>query len=84
MNESHLSLQNEYKVSCEELDLIRLVAREKAEELAAGISLDEPAIIGPRMTGGGFGGSTIQLVHNDILDEFIAYFKRKKYQLKTK
>ena len=62
------------------------MAREKAEELAEGRSLDEPAIIGPRMTGGGFGGSTIQLVHNDILDEFIAYFKGEKnaYQLKTK
>ncbi len=86
MNESHLSLQNEYKVSCEELDFIRLVAREKAEELGLSISLNGPAIIGPRMTGGGFGGSTIQLVHNDILDQFIAYFKDEKnaYQLKTK
>jgi galactokinase len=86
MNESHLSLRNEYQVSCDELDLIRVVAQEKADELSKDKSMTEPAIIGPRMTGGGFGGSTIQLVHNDILDKFIAYFNDEKnaYQLKTK
>ena len=29
------------------------------------------------MMGGGFGGSTIQLVHNSILDEFVSYFEVK-------
>ena len=34
MNESHLSLRDDYKVSCHELDLIRDFATRKAEELA--------------------------------------------------
>ena len=34
MNESHLSLRDDYKVSCHELDLIRDFATTKATELA--------------------------------------------------
>ena len=37
------------------------------------------------MMGGGFGGSTIQLVHNSILDEFVSYFEGENnaYQKET-
>ena len=75
LNGSHVSLQHDYEVSCKELDLIRDVAQQKAESLSAAKNLIGKAIIGPRMTGGGFGGSTIQLVHNDILEDFVNYFK---------
>ena len=40
MNESHLSLRDDYKVSCHELDLIRDFATTKATELASQESAD--------------------------------------------
>lgn len=58
MAESHLSLKNDYEVSCRELDLM--------VEVAAG----RPGVIGSRMTGGGFGGCTINLVKNELVERF--------------
>ncbi len=58
MNQSHQSLRDDYEVSCRELDLL--------VELA----LQCEGVLGSRMTGGGFGGSTVSLVHRDSLDEF--------------
>lgn len=58
MFESHASLREDYEVSCRELD--RLV------ELAEGIE----GVFGARMTGGGFGGCTINLVRTDALEYF--------------
>jgi galactokinase len=52
MYESHASLRDDFEVSCPELD--HLVA--KAAELGR-----EGGVIGARMTGGGFGGSTVTL-----------------------
>lgn len=51
--ESHDSLRYDYEVSCEELDRLVLIAKE------IGV---EGGVYGSRMTGGGFGGSTITLV----------------------
>lgn len=53
---SHQGLQHDYQVSCPELDF--LVAQ----------TLDEDAVIGARMMGGGFGGCTINLVHAKATD----------------
>lgn len=53
MYASHLSLKNDYEVSCPELDALV----EIASEIGA-----EGGVIGSRMTGGGFGGSTVSLV----------------------
>jgi len=58
MNESHLSLRNDYEVSCPELDLM--------VELAQPM----PGVFGGRMTGGGFGGCTINLVKAEHTEEF--------------
>jgi len=58
MAESHLSLKDNYEVSCKELD--------KAVELASTID----GIIGCRMTGGGFGGSSVNLVKADYAEKF--------------
>jgi len=58
MNQSHSSLSNDFEVSCKELDLI--------VELARGIK----GTIGARMTGAGFGGVTVNLVHRDYLEKF--------------
>jgi len=58
MYESHASLRDDYEVSCKELDLL--------VELAAAL----PGVIGARMTGGGFGGCTVNLVRNDCAAGF--------------
>ncbi|MGH9943349.1 MAG: galactokinase [Pyrinomonadaceae bacterium] len=60
MNESHVSLRDDYEVSCPELDLLA--------EIAWDFGAD--AVPGARMTGGGFGGSTVSLVRRDALDQF--------------
>jgi len=58
MNESHESLKNDFEVSCDELDLMVQLAR------------DVDGVYGARMTGGGFGGCTVNLVGRDKVAEF--------------
>jgi galactokinase len=58
MLESHRSLRDLYEVSCRELDLM--------VEVAEGL----PGYYGGRMTGGGFGGSTLNLVEAKDADAF--------------
>jgi galactokinase len=60
MNESHESLRNDFEVSCEELDLMVQLGR----------SVD--GVLGARMTGGGFGGCTVNLVQRNRVDDFKA------------
>lgn len=50
MAQSHRSLRDSYKVSCKELDLM------------VDLASQQEGVYGARMTGGGFGGSTINLV----------------------
>lgn len=59
MNESHISLRDDYEVTGPELDAIVQAA------------WDQPGILGARMTGAGFGGCAIAIVENDKIDEFI-------------
>lgn len=58
MNDSHISLEKDYEVSCEELDFL----------VHKAIAL--PGVIGSRMTGGGFGGCTVSIVDNNNLEQF--------------
>ena len=58
MNESHRSLRDDYEVSCRELDVM--------VELASKVK----GVYGARMTGGGFGGCTVNLVAHEHLDDF--------------
>lgn len=58
MNQSHDSLKDDYEVSCKELDIMVNIARK------------QPGTFGARMTGGGFGGCTVNLVANDNVDLF--------------
>jgi galactokinase len=60
MNESHRSLRYDYEVSARELDLLVAIAS----------TVD--GVYGTRMTGGGFGGSTITLVKSDAAENFQA------------
>ncbi len=58
MNDSHVSLRDDYEVSCEEIDIL----------------VDEawkiPGVIGSRITGGGFGGCTVSIVKDEAIDTF--------------
>ncbi len=58
MNESHISLRDDYDVSCPEIDLL----------------VDEawkiPEVLGSRITGGGFGGCTVSIVKDEAIDGF--------------
>jgi galactokinase len=72
MTASHRSLQHDYEVSCEELDLL------------VETSLAVPGVFGSRMIGGGFGGSTVTLLRPEaagryraaILEAYTAAFGR--------
>lgn len=58
LNASHKSLKELYEVTGKELDALAEAAQ------------SHPACIGSRMTGAGFGGCTISLVHKDGVDNF--------------
>ena len=58
MNASHISLRDDYEVSCPELDLL------------ASLAWSIPGVIGSRITGGGFGGCTVSLVKDNAVDAF--------------
>jgi len=60
MYQSHASLRDDYDVSCKELDLL--------VDLASSI----PGVYGARMTGGGFGGCTVNLVRAECAAAFQA------------
>ncbi|HUS39728.1 MAG: galactokinase [Pirellulales bacterium] len=62
MHASHASLRDDFEVSCDELDLL--------VEIAQQIGSDG-GIIGAQMTGGGFGGCTVSVVHTDALTDVV-------------
>ena len=59
MNESHISLRDDYEVTGIELDTL-------VEE-----AWQVDGVIGSRMTGAGFGGCTVSIVRTDAIDAFI-------------
>jgi galactokinase len=71
MFETHEGLSHLYEVSCEELDFLV----EKAK--------DFKDILGARMMGGGFGGCTINIIHQDMVGEFV-YQAAKAYKERFK
>jgi galactokinase len=58
MAESHASLRDDYEVSCAELDLM------------VDLACKRRGVYGARMTGGGFGGCTVNLVEKEAVDQF--------------
>lgn len=58
MNQSHVSLRDDFEVSCSEVD--QLVE----------LSQKHPGVLGARMTGAGFGGCTVAIIANDAVDSF--------------
>ena len=57
MTESHKSLRDDFEVSCAELDLLVKLAT------------TTEGVLGSRMTGAGFGGCTVSVVHKDAIDD---------------
>jgi galactokinase len=60
MNASHVSMRDDYEISCRELDIL--------VELAWRVE----GALGSRMTGGGFGGCTVSMVRADAVERFRA------------
>lgn len=58
MNASHVSLRDDYEVSCEEIDVLV----EEAWKI--------DGVIGSRITGAGFGGCTVSIVRDEAVDAF--------------
>lgn len=63
MYASHASLRDDFEVSCEELDIM--------VEIAQSLGKDG-GVIGSRMTGGGFGGSTVTLCESSKANSIVA------------
>ncbi len=60
---THDGLQHQFEISCPEIDFLVDETR------------DLPYVLGARMMGGGFGGCTLNLVHNDFVQTFEAHMQ---------
>jgi galactokinase len=70
--ESHVSMQHDYEITCEEIDFL--------VQSAKGID----GVYGARMTGGGFGGCTVNLLRPDAVGRFSAQIRslyEERYQI---
>ena len=56
MTASHNSLRDDFEVSCDELDCL------------VDIAYGTEGVLGSRMTGAGFGGCTVTLIHMDAIE----------------
>lgn len=73
MDESHISLRDDYEVTGIELDTLVEAAWE------------QEGVLGSRMTGAGFGGCTVSIVRKDCVEKFMKnvsdiYYKKIGYQ----
>jgi galactokinase len=62
---SHISLRDDYEVSCPELDFL------------VDAALEVEGVFGARMTGGGFGGSTVNVVRPEAVEALKAKLAEK-------
>ncbi|HMB01514.1 MAG TPA: galactokinase, partial [Spirochaetota bacterium] len=70
MYASHLSLKNDYNISCPEIDLL------------VNLTKEHRAPLGAKMCGKGFGGSLLVLLDKNRQNDYIEFIK-KKYLEKT-
>ncbi len=67
---THVGLQTQFEVSCPEADqLVELAQRQEG-------------VLGARMMGGGFGGCTLNLVHQSAIEDFTARLQHEYYDPK--
>jgi galactokinase len=64
MYESHASMRDDYEISCREIDIMVEIAR------------GSEGVLGARMTGGGFGGCTVNLLERSAVADFQATMER--------
>ncbi|WP_420630252.1 galactokinase [Candidatus Leptofilum sp.] len=70
MNESHISMRDDFEITNDELNVM-------AEAAQA-----QPCCFGARMTGGGFAGCAVALVHEEMVADFVTAVSQ-KYQQQT-
>jgi galactokinase len=70
MNASHVSMRDDFEISREEIDIMVAIAQ------------NQDGCFGARLTGGGFGGCAVALVHIDATTSFVTNVQQ-LYQLKT-
>jgi galactokinase len=70
MNESHVSMRDDFEITNNELNVMVAVAQA------------QPGCFGARMTGGGFGGCAVALVHGEQVDGFVTAVSQ-QYQQQT-
>jgi galactokinase len=70
MVEAHKSMRDDFAASCEEVDAL------------VDIATRQPGCFGARITGGGFGGCTVNIVRAEAAEELVATLKR-EYGAKT-
>jgi galactokinase len=70
MVEAHVSFRDDFAASCEEVDVLVAIATQQAECFCA------------RITGGGFGGCTVNVVRAEAAERFVAMLRR-EYAAKT-
>lgn len=68
MTQSHISLRDDFQVSCDELDVLVEAA------------IQCPGVLGSRMTGAGFGGCTVTLLSKSAIDLTITEMHKKFQQ----
>ncbi|MEO6806086.1 MAG: galactokinase [Edaphobacter sp.] len=70
MVEAHVSVRDDFAASCEEVDVLVAIAMQQAE------------CFGARITGGGFGGCSVNIVRAEAAEKFVATLRR-EYAAKT-
>ena len=70
MVEAHVSVRDDFAASCEEVDVLVAIAMQQAE------------CFGARITGGGFGGCSVNVVRAEATEKFVATL-RQEYAAKT-
>ena len=77
--DGHVSLDQDYEVSCRELNLAALFLSQAAHQISPERGTNpapaaSPPIVGPRMTGGGFGGSVVAFVLSSLKEQLTEVF----------
>jgi galactokinase len=70
MVEAHASFRDDFAASCEEVDVLVAIATLQSE------------CFGARITGGGFGGCTVNVIRAEAAEQFVAALRR-EYAAKT-
>ena len=68
--EAHASVRDDFAASCEEVDVL------------VGIAMAQPECFGARITGGGFGGCSVNIIRADEAERFVVMVRR-EYAAKT-